>query len=129
MRTAKSAPENIDEYIAGFPKDVQEILEKVRMTIREAAPAAEETISYRIPTFKLEGPLVYFAAFKGHIGFYPMTGAVKERFRKELAQYEVGKGTVRFPLGNPIPYSLISRIVKFKVKENLEKGKAKGKKK
>src|SRR5215216_2768008 len=113
MRTAKTAPENIDKYIGSFPKDVQEVLGKIRMTIRKAAPAAEETISYGIPTFKLKGPLVYFAAFKAHIGFYPMTTDVKEKFKKELSRYEGGKGTVRFPFGKPIPYTLISRIVKF----------------
>ncbi|HXG67013.1 MAG TPA: DUF1801 domain-containing protein [Blastocatellia bacterium] len=128
MRSAKTAPEDVDEYITGFPKDVQEILERIRMTIRKAAPGAEETISYRIPTFKLKGPLVYFAAFKAHVGFYPITGAIKEKFKKELSRYECGKGTARFPLDKPIPYALISRIVKFRVKENMERAAARGKK-
>jgi len=98
------------------------------MTIRKAAPGAEETISYQIPTFKLNGPLVYFAAFKAHIAFYPMTTAIKEKFKKELSVYEGAKGTVRFPFGKPIPYTLVSRIVKFRVKENLERAGAKGRK-
>ena len=124
MRTAETAPENIDRYIAGFPKDVQEILQSIRMAIRKAAPGAEETISYRMPAFKLKGPLVYFAAHKAHIGFYPLTTAIS-KFKKELSVYEGGKGSVRFPLDKPIPYTLISKIVKFRVKENLERA-AKG---
>jgi uncharacterized protein YdhG (YjbR/CyaY superfamily) len=121
MRTSKNAaPQDIDEYIAGFPPHVQEILEEIRMTIRRAAPGAEETISYRIPTLKLDGPLIYFAAYKSHIGLYPMTTGTKEKFKKELSAYEGSKGTVRFPLDEPIPYTLISRIVRFRVKENLE---------
>jgi uncharacterized protein YdhG (YjbR/CyaY superfamily) len=115
------APKTIDQYIAGFPKDVQTILEKIRMTIRKVAPKAEESISYGIPTFKLNGPLIYFAGHKAHIGMYPMTGAVREKFKKELSGYEGGKGTVRFPLDEPIPYGLITRIVRFKVKENLHR--------
>jgi uncharacterized protein YdhG (YjbR/CyaY superfamily) len=128
MRTKQGAAEDIDEYIAGFPKDVQAILEKIRMTIRKAAPDAEETISYQIPTFTLEGSyLVYFAAFKKHIGLYPAPRG-NEMFKDELSAYEGGKGTVRFPLDKPIPYSLITRIVKFRAKENLKRAKAKGKK-
>ena len=114
----RTTPKSIDLYIAGFPQDVQEILRKIRTTIRKAAPGAEESISYGIPTFKLNGrPLVYFAAHKSHIGLYPMTGAIKKKFKKELSGYEGGKGTVRFPLDEPIPYTLISRLVKFKVKD------------
>ncbi len=128
MKTAPTAPKTIDEYIADFPPDVQEILEKIRQTIRKAAPDAEETISYQMPTFKLKGNLVYFAAFKKHIGFYPIPTGV-EKFKKELAVYEQGKGSVQFPLDQPIPYGLISRIVKFRVKENLARAAAKGKKK
>jgi uncharacterized protein YdhG (YjbR/CyaY superfamily) len=104
----------VDEYIAGFPKPVQKILRTIRKTIRAAAPDAEESISYRIPTYKLDGPLIYFAAFKAHIGLYPVTASVKEQFKKELSGYESGKGTVRFPLDQPIPYTLIGKIVKFK---------------
>jgi uncharacterized protein YdhG (YjbR/CyaY superfamily) len=128
VKTVKTAHENIDEYIAGFPQDVQERLEQIRMTIRKAAPGAEETISYRIPAFKLNGPLIYFAAFKAHIGMYPITTAVREKYKKELSVYEGGKGTVRFPFERPIPYSLIGKIVKFKIKENLERAETKSRK-
>ncbi len=117
-------PKTIDEYIAGFPPDVQKVLKKIRMTIRKAAPDAEETIKYRMPTFILNGNLVYFAAFKNHIGFYPIPTGIKE-FEKELSAYKMGRGSVQFPLDEPIPYDLITRIVKFRVKENLKKGKKK----
>jgi len=127
MRTRQTAPKDIDEYIAGFPNDVQEILEKIRMTIRKAAPDAEETISYQIPTFTLKGKyLVYFAAYKKHIGLYPAPRGI-EKFKKELSVYEGGKGTVRFPLDKPIPCDLITKIVKFRIKKNLERAEAKGK--
>jgi uncharacterized protein YdhG (YjbR/CyaY superfamily) len=128
MKTRQPAPKNIDEYISGFPKDVKEILEKIRMTIREAAPNAEETISYQMPAFKLNGYLVYFAAFKNHIGFYPMPSGI-EKFKKELSVYEGAKGSVKFPLDKPMPFALISKIVKFRVKENSEIAKTKVKKK
>ena len=128
MRTKQTAPQNIDEYIAGFPMDVQEILEKIRRTIREAAPDAEETIKYQMPTFTLKGNLVHFAAFNEHIGFYPTPTGTKT-FQKELAVYRGGKGSVRFPLDKPIPFALISQIVKFRVKENLERAAAKEKEK
>jgi len=121
-------PENIDEYIARFPEAVQEILEKVRTTIREAAPDAEETISYQIPTFKLKGNLVHFAGYKRHIGFYPTASGI-ENFKNELSGYESAKGSVKFPLEKPIPYDLISEIVAFRVKENLERAAAKEKNK
>ncbi len=127
MRTDQTTPKNIDEYIAGFPHDVQEILEKIRMTIRKAAPDAEETISYQIPTFTLKGYLVYFAAYKKHIGFYPASTGI-EKFKNELSVYEGAKGSVKFPLDKPIPFDFISKIVKFRVKENLERAEAKGKK-
>jgi len=106
--------ETVDDYIAGFPKPVQKILRTIRKTIRAAAPDAEESISYRIPTYKLNGPLIYFAAFKAHIGVYPVTAPVREKFKKQLSGYEGGKGTVRFALDQPIPYTLISKIVKLK---------------
>ena len=124
MRTDQTAPKTIDEYIADFPQDIQEILEKIRMTIREAAPDAEETIKYQIPTFTLKGNLVHFAAFKKHIGFYPEPTGM-EAFKDELSVYEGAKGSVQFPLDQPIPYDLISRIVAFRVKENLERAKGK----
>ncbi len=105
---------------------MQAILEKIKMTIRKAAPDAEETISYEIPTFTLKGNyLVYFAAYKKHISLYPAPRGI-EKFKKELSAYEGGKGTVRFPLDKPIPFDLISRIVKFRVKENLARAEAKG---
>jgi len=117
MKTGQKAPKNIDEYIAGFPPEIQEILEKIRLTIREAAPKAEEAISYMIPTFKLNGNLVHFAAYKRHIGFYPAPRG-NEAFKEELSAYGGGKGTVQFRLDKPIPYALIRKIVKFRVKEN-----------
>jgi uncharacterized protein YdhG (YjbR/CyaY superfamily) len=122
MKTGQAAPQNIDEYIIGFPKDVQELLEKIRMTIREAAPDAEEAIKYGIPTFTLNGNLVHFGAFKNHIGFYPAPQGLKE-FKEELSAYKGAKGSVQFPLGEPIPFDLISRIVKFRAAKNLEKKK------
>ena len=127
MTTEGAAPKTIDEYIAGFPSDVQAILQEVRATIREAAPDAEETISYQIPTFRLKGNLVHFGAFKTHIGFYP-TPSGMEKFRDELSAYEGSKGTVRFPLDRAMPLDLIRRIVEFRVTENLEKAAAKQKK-
>jgi len=120
MKTSKTAPKDMDAYIAGFPTDVQQILEEIRKRIRKAAPDAEETISYRIPTFALKGRyLVYFAAYKKHVSLYPAPRE-SEKFKKELSAYEGGKGTVRFPLDKPIPLGLITRIVKFRVKENQE---------
>lgn len=127
MNNENQPAKNIDEYIAGFPNDVQKILKKIRATIKKAAPAAEEKISYQMPTFFLNGNLVHFAAFKNHIGFYPVPTGI-EKFKKELSIYKGGKGSVQFPLDQPIPYGLISRIVKFRVKENLEKTKAMKKK-
>jgi uncharacterized protein YdhG (YjbR/CyaY superfamily) len=114
--------ETMDAYIATFPKDVQSLLEKMRQTIKEAAPAAEETISYQMPTFKLNGNLVHFAAFKHHIGLYP-TPSGTEAFKDELTPYESGKGSIKFPMDEPIPFDLVKRIVEFRVKENQEKGK------
>jgi len=128
MQTAQTAPQTIDEYIAGFPRDVQDVLQKIRMTIHEAAPDATEKISYQMPTFYLRGNLVHFAAFKEHIGFYPVPTGI-EKFKKELSVYKQGKGSVQFPLDQPMPYDLITKIVKFRVKENLAHTKAKNKKK
>ena len=120
-------PQNIDEYIEQFPADIQEILQKLRGTIREAAPEAKEKISYQLPTFALGGNLVHFAAYKNHIGFYPTPSGI-EGFENELSPYESSKGAVRFPIDQPLPLELIGRIVKFRVEENLEKAKAKKKK-
>jgi len=128
MKTDQTAPMTIDEYIADFAPDIQEILEKIRLIIREAAPDAEETIKYRMPTFTLKGNLVHFAAFKKHIGFYP-TPTGTEKFSNEISVFQGAKGSIRFPLDKPIPYDLIRRIVGFRVKENLDKAAAKRKKK
>jgi uncharacterized protein YdhG (YjbR/CyaY superfamily) len=111
--------ESVDEYISTFPEDIQIILQKIRKTVRQSAPKAEETISYRIPTFKLNGNLVHFAAFKDHIGFFP-TSSPRRAFKKELAKYKGGKGTIQFPLDKPIPYVLIKKITRYRVKENLK---------
>ena len=108
--------ETISEYIAAFPKDVQNKLEQIRRVIQTAAPEAEETINYGIPTFKLKGNLVHFAAFRKHIGFYPTPSGI-EVFKGELTDYVVSKGTVKFPLDKPIPYDLIKRITAFRVAE------------
>jgi uncharacterized protein YdhG (YjbR/CyaY superfamily) len=120
MQAGKESPTDIDGYIAGFPKDVQVLMEKLRETIRKAAPRAEEAISYQIPTFKLGGNLVHFAAYKHHIGFYPGASGIAA-FKKELSVYKGAKGSVQFPLDSPIPYGLVTRIVKFRVKESLAK--------
>lgn len=120
MRSDHLAPTNIDEYIAAFPPTVQTILQKIRATIRRAAPNAEETISYRMPTFTLHGVLVHFAAFKAHVGFYPPVRGDRE-LMKRISVYAGEKGNLRFPLDKPIPYALISRIVKLRVRQNLEK--------
>lgn len=111
---------NIDEYIADFPKEIQIMLQQIRETIKKAAPEAEEKISYAMPTFYLEGNLVHFAAFKNHIGFYPVPSGI-EAFKDKLSAYKGAKGSVQFPLDQPMPLGLISEIVKFRVKENLEK--------
>jgi uncharacterized protein YdhG (YjbR/CyaY superfamily) len=110
----------IDEYIKSYPENIRIILEKLRQTIHEAAPGAEEVISYRIPAFKLNGILVYFAAYKDHIGFYPTSSGINA-FKSEITQYPVSKGTVQFPLDKPIPYGLVKKIVAYRVKENLGK--------
>jgi uncharacterized protein YdhG (YjbR/CyaY superfamily) len=110
----------IDGYVETFPKDIQSILEKMRQTIRRAAPEAVEAISYQIPTFKLNGNLVHFAAFKKHIGFYPTSSGI-QAFKKQLSPYKGAKGSVQFPLDKPIPYGLVKKIVIFRVNENLKK--------
>ena len=118
-----SKPKNIDEYIGDFPKEVQKILNQLRATINKAAPDAEEVISYAIPTFKIKGQkLVYFAGYKNHISIYPAPRD-HDAFKKDLSNYKGGKGTIQFPLDKPLPVDLITRIVKFRVKENLEKQK------
>lgn len=117
----------IDEYISFFPKNIQKMLEEVRTTIRKAAPDAEEAISYGIPTFKLNGNLVHFAAFKNHIGFYPTPSGIEE-FEKELSVYKQGKGSVQFPIDKPMSLALISKIVKYRIKKNAEEPRNKSQK-
>jgi uncharacterized protein YdhG (YjbR/CyaY superfamily) len=124
VTTPRKQFKNIDEFIGSFPPNVQKILGKLRKTIQEAAPEAEEAISYGMPTFKLNGNLVHFSAFKEHIGFYPTPSAIVA-FKKDLSVYKGAKGSVQFPLDKPIPFDLVKRIVKFRVKESLAKGKKK----
>lgn len=119
---------SIDEYIAQFPPEIQEILQSVRKVIKESAPDATEKISYQMPTFALHGNLVHFAGYKNHIGFYPAPSGI-EAFQKELSAFKGAKGSVQFPLDKPMPYDLISRIVKYRAAENTEKANAKSKKK
>ena len=120
MKANQKKPTTIDEYIAGFPRDVQPLLEKVRAAIRKAAPDAEEAIKYMMPTFVQEGNLIHFAGYNHHIGLYPGSRPIVE-FKDELSKYETSKGTVRLPLDKPIPVGLIGKITKFCVKRNLEK--------
>jgi uncharacterized protein YdhG (YjbR/CyaY superfamily) len=126
--TDRSAPKNIDEYIAAFSPEVQSILEKIRLTIRQAAPEAEEKISYKMPAFTLDGDLIYFAAFKKHIGIYPPVQG-NDNLNKEISRYRGEKGNLKFPLDEPIPYALISRLVKFRVKEHIKRAASKRDKK
>jgi uncharacterized protein YdhG (YjbR/CyaY superfamily) len=123
MEGKKEQPITIDEYIAQFPQDVQQILNNLRSAIQESAPQAVERISYQMPAFYLKGNLVYFGAHKHHIGFYP-TGSGIEAFKEELSAYKWSKGAVQFPLNEPIPYELIGKIVKFRAAENLKKSSA-----
>ena len=123
MPTRGAEPQNIDEYIASCAPEVQAILERIRITIRQAAPDAREVISYKIPAFTLHGILVYFAAFKQHIGLYPpVRGDAK--LEKSISTYAGEKGNLQFPLDKPIPYRLIARIVKLRVKQNMSKARA-----
>lgn len=124
MKTNQETPKNIDEYIAGFPENIQEILQEIRVTIKRAAPGAEETISYQMPTFVLKGNLVHFAAYKRHIGLYPAPTGTEE-FNEQLSAYRAEKSSVRFPLDEPIPFDLISQIVRCRVAENLKKAERK----
>lgn len=123
MKDGDARPTTIDEYIAGFPPEIQAILQQVRETIREAAPGATEAISYQMPTFKLHGNLVHFAAFKNHLGFYPAPSGI-ERFQQALAGYKTSKGAIQFPLDQPIPYDLIRQIVLLRVEEQAAKAQA-----
>ena len=123
MKEARTKYGSIDEYISAFPQNIQQILQEMREAILEVVPDAQEAISYGIPTFKLNGNLVHFAAFTHHIGFYPGGPSAIEAFSSELGSYEVSKGTIRFPLDRAIPLDLVKRIVKFRVVENKERGK------
>ena len=120
MEKAKVVPETVDQYIAAFPADVKTRMQQIRKTIKAAAPKADELISYQMPGYKYFGMLVYFAAFKNHIGFYPGAGGILE-FYKKLSSFKSAKGSVQFPHDRPIPYDIISKIVKFRVKQNEEK--------
>lgn len=128
MEENKNTYGSIDEYILQFPLEIQEILKNIRRVIKEAAPEAEERISYQMPTFVLHGNLVHFAAFKNHIGFYPTPSGI-DVFKEELSEYKGAKGSVQFPLSKPIPYNLIGEIVKYRVIENVKKAEDKSKKK
>jgi uncharacterized protein YdhG (YjbR/CyaY superfamily) len=120
MNNPNAGFQSIDEYIAAFPAEVQKRLQEIRSVIKSAAPQATEKISYQMPTFHLNGNLVHFAAFKNHIGFYPVPSGI-EAFKRELSKYAQGKGSVQFPLDEPLPLALIRKIVKFRVAENLKK--------
>ena len=121
-----TTPKDIDEYIAGYPKEIQKFLQEVRATIKKAAPQAVEVISYAMPAFKMNGLLVWFAAHSKHIGFYPKASGI-EAFKKELSEFKWAKGTVQFPFDKQIPLDLITKIVEFRVNENLHKIKTKKK--
>ena len=120
----RKTPRDIDDYLSGYPKHVQQLLTQVRLTIKKAAPKATEKISYGIPTFALEGNLVHFAAFQNHIGFYPTASAIAA-FSEELSSYKSSKGAVQFPLDEPLPLTLVSRMAKFRIEEKLRKRKNK----
>ncbi|EKR75146.1 iron chaperone [Leptospira noguchii] len=124
MDSKKLNFKNINEYINLFPEDVQDKLRKLRSTIRKAAPNAEEKISYQMPAFALNGNLVYFAAYKKHIGFYPTSSGIK-KFQTELTKYKTTKGAIQFPMDQPLPLKLIAKIVKYRIKENTQTKKSK----
>jgi len=124
MEGNKITFESIDEYILQFPPKVQEILGVLRKVIKESAPDAAEKISYQMPTFTLHGNLVHFAAYKNHIGFYPTPSGI-DAFKHELSEYKGAKGSVQFPIEKPLPYELISKIVKFRVSENIKQAEGK----
>jgi uncharacterized protein YdhG (YjbR/CyaY superfamily) len=123
MKSSRSGSKDIDQYIAAFPKDVQQRLSGIRKVVREAAPEAEEAIKYRMPTFVLNGNLVHFAAYAHHIGFYPAPTGI-DKFKAELSKFKGAKGSVQFPLDEPVPFDLIGRIVKYRVQQNLAKAAA-----
>ena len=112
-------PHTIDEYIGAFAPEVQDLLNEIRQTVKQAAPDADETIKYGMPTFVLNGSLAYFAVFKNHIGFYPVPTGVKE-FEKDMAVYKTGRGSIQFPLNKPMPLHLITRMVQYRAAKNLQ---------
>lgn len=116
----------VEEYVATFPASAQKMLEQIRVIIKENAPEAKEVISYNMPAFTLQGMLVYYAAYKGHIGFYPTPSGI-EAFKKELSAYNGAKGSVQFPIDKPMPLDLIAKIVKYRVEQNLTRARLKGK--
>ena len=126
MKPVRTVPKSVGAYIAGFPPDVRAVLRKIRATIRKAAPEADERISWGMPAYALDGMLTFFAAFEKHVSIFPGPSGI-EKFKKEMAPYGTSKGTVRFPLGTPVPYGLIARIVKFRVTENKARAAAKRK--
>jgi uncharacterized protein YdhG (YjbR/CyaY superfamily) len=128
METKSKDYSSIDEYIESFPNEVQEILRKLRAVIKDAAPDAEEKISYRMPTFYQKGNLVHFAAYNKHIGFYPAPSGI-QAFKNELSTFKGAKGSVQFPIDKPLPYQLIGKVVRFRVVENLRKADEKLRKK
>lgn len=128
MKSRSAGFSSIDHYITSFPEEIQKKLEEVRATIKAAAPEAQEKISYQMPTFYLHGNLVHFAAYKNHMGFYPTSSGV-QAFKHELSQYETSKGAIQFPLEKPIPLDLISKIVQYRVAENLKRAEMKSTKK
>ena len=128
MVEKKITYESIDEYISNFPPEIQEKLKEIRKVIKESAPEAVEKISYQMPTFVLHGNLVHFAAFKNHIGFYPTPSGI-DAFKRELSEYKGAKGSVQFPIEKPLPYQLISKIVKYRVVENINQAESKLRKK
>lgn len=117
--------DDVEEYVSIFPEEIRELLQSIRTAIKEAAPEAEEVISYNMPAYKYYGILVYFAAYKNHIGFYPGSSLINEVFKKDLVKYKTSKGTIQFPLDQQLPLKLIKKIVKFRVRYNLDKAKTK----
>jgi uncharacterized protein YdhG (YjbR/CyaY superfamily) len=124
MKSTESSSQEVESFISRYPAEVQEILYKIRSIIKEVAPDAQEKLNYGIPTFTLNGNLVHYSGFKDHIGFYPTPSGV-EKFKKQLSKYEGAKGSVKFPLDQPIPYDLIRKIAEFRVKEQRAKSKKK----
>ena len=127
--TDKTKYGSVDEYLSTMPEKVKDLLEEIRKTIKQIEPGVEEVISYNMPAFKFHGILVYYAAHKEHIGFYPGSSIVNEVFEKDLVKYETSKGTIKFPLDKPLPLGLIKRIIRFRINDNLNRRVKKTKKK